>query len=177
AAVNMDRIDRRLGALDSAEGIEFGTLGDLYENSKEFAPVGDAGTQVELTFSTPANPFGDGFDEEEIVVDRYAALAANHVSDLIDQQDGTFEIADQIMELARRTAAAARNVAEEPAASEEKPKVAKVAAFDPGLREGEIAEPLRVHVGTETFNPASDPVLPEETSVGRRDKPRRPVDP
>lgn len=173
AAVNTDRIDRRLGALDSAEGIEFGTLGDLYENSKEFAPVGDAGTQVELTFSTPANPFGDGFDEEEIVIDRYATLAANHVSDLIDQQDGTFEIADQIMELSRRTASAVRPVAAEAAPSEKEPKV-KVAPFDPGLREGELAEPLRVHVGTEPFNPASDPVLPEETSVSRRDQPRQP---
>ena len=176
ATVILDRIDRGLGALDSAEGIEFGTLGDLYEDVQEFEPVGHTGTQVEITFSTPANPFGDGFDEEEIVIDRYATLAANHVSDLIDQQDGTFEIADQIMELARRTASATRNVAEEGAAIEEKPKVVKVAAFDPGLREGEIAEPLRVHVGIETFNPASDPVLPEETSVGRRDKPRRPVD-
>jgi type II secretory pathway predicted ATPase ExeA len=176
ATVNLDRIDRGLGALDSAEGIEFGTLGDLYEDVQEFEPVGQAGTQVEITFSTPANPFGDGFDEEEIVIDRYATLAANHVSDLIDQQDGTFEIADQIMELARRTATAARNVAEDGAAIEEKPTVVKVAPFDPGLREGEIAEPLRVHLGIETFNPASDPVLPEETSTSRRDKPRRPAD-
>jgi type II secretory pathway predicted ATPase ExeA len=171
ATVNLDRIDRGLGALDSAEGIEFGTFGDLYEDAQEFEPVGDSGTQVELTFSTPANPFGDGFDEEEIVIDRYATLAANHVSDLIDQQDGTFEIADQIMEMARRTASAARPVAAEAAASEKEPKV-KVAALDPGLREGELAEPLRVHVGIEPFNPASDPVLPEEPSVSRRDQPR-----
>ena len=173
ATVNLDRIDRGLGALDSAEGIEFGTFGDLYEDAQEFEPVGDSGTQVELTFSTPANPFGDGFDEEEIVIDRYATLAANHVSDLIDQQDGTFEIADQIMEMARRTATAARDVAAEAAVSEPEPKV-KVAAFDSGLREGELAEPLRVHVGIEPFNPASDPVLPEEPSVGRRDQPRQP---
>lgn len=173
ATVRLDRVERGLGALDSAEGVEFGTLGDLYENSKEFSPVGDAGTQVELTFSTPANPFGDGFDEEEIVIDRYATLAANHVSDLIDQQDGTFEIADQIMELSRRTASVARPVAAEAAASEKEPNV-KVAAFGPGLREGELAEPLRVHMGTEPFNPASDPVLPEETSVSRRDQPRQP---
>jgi type II secretory pathway predicted ATPase ExeA len=177
AAVNLDRIDRGLGALDSAEGIEFGTLGDLYEDAQEFEPIGDAGTQVELTFLTPANPFGDGFDEEEIVIDRYATLAANHVSDLIDQQDGTFEIADQIMELARRAATAARPVAEEAATIEEEPKVVKVAAFDPGLPAADIGEPLRVHVGIETFNPASDPVLPEEKSVSRRDKPRQPGEP
>ena len=135
--------------------------------------MGDAGTQVELTFSTPANPFGDGFDEEEIVIDRYATLAANHVSDLIDQQDGTFEIADQIMEMSRRTASAVQPVAAEAAPSNKEPKV-KVAAIDPGLPEGDPAEPLRVHVGAEPFNPASDPVLPEETSVSRRDQPRQP---
>ncbi|MCE9526142.1 MAG: AAA family ATPase [Planctomycetales bacterium] len=72
---NLDCLESGLEALDAAEGIEFGTFGDLDENAVEFEPVGEAGTQVELTFSTPANPFGDGFDEEEIVVDRYANLS------------------------------------------------------------------------------------------------------
>jgi type II secretory pathway predicted ATPase ExeA len=160
---SLDSVGNGLGALDSAEGIEFGTYGDLYEDAVEFEPVGDAGTQVELTFSTPANPFGDGFDEEEIVVDHYANLAANYVSDMLDHQDGTREIAEQIVELAKQTAKAARPAAE--------------------LPEVEFSEPLRVHVEShvensrenDAFDPASDPVLPEEASVTRRDEPRRPV--
>ncbi|MFN0019900.1 MAG: ExeA family protein [Pirellulaceae bacterium] len=160
---NLNCLNSGLGALDSAEGIEFGTFGDLYEDAVEFEPVGDAGTQVELTFSTPANPFGDGFDEEEIVVDHYANLAANYVSDMLDHQDGTREIAEQIVELARQTSTAAQSAAI--------------------LPEADFSEPLRVHVESQgenvhesdAFDPASDPVLPEETSVARRNEPRRPL--
>jgi type II secretory pathway predicted ATPase ExeA len=166
--LTLDRIDQTLGALDSADGIEFSTLGDLYEDAQEFEPVGDANTQVELSFLTPANPFGEGFDEEEVVVDRYATMAANHVSDLIDQQDGTDEIADQILALARQTAEIAQAGAE----------TAEQTVIDLDISEpAETPEPLRVHVeGRETrssFDPASDPVLPEEPSVSRRDVPRR----
>ncbi len=178
AGENLDRIDRGLGALDSADGIEFGTLGDLYEDAQEFEPVGDAQTQVELTFLTPANPFGDGFDEEEIVIDHYANMAANHVSDLIDQQDGTFEIADQIMELSRRAAISARPAEEVPIASaaELAAEFNEPASYDPVLPEADDSDSLRVHVESSAefaaFNPASDPVLPEDASVSRRDMPR-----
>lgn len=156
---NLDRIDCGLGALDTAEGIEFGTLGEMYEDAVEFEPVGDAATQVELTFTTPANPFGEGFDEEEIVIDHYANLAASFQPDLLDQQDNTREVAAQILDLAQQTA--------------------KVAALDPVLPEVETSEPLRVHIESavelEGFNPANDPVLPEEASVTRHDEPRRPL--
>jgi type II secretory pathway predicted ATPase ExeA len=164
----LDRIDHALGALDAPEGNELGTLGDSYEDQLEFEPVGDAGTQVELTFGAPVNPFGDGFDEEEIVIDRYANLAANHVSDMIDQQDGVSEIAAQIVELARHTAESARPATVPP------PLVNEQEVANAALPEPVFSEPLRVHVGSEAFNPASDPVLPEETSATRRDEPRRP---
>ena len=182
---DLDCIDRGLGALDSAEGIEFGTYGDLYNSGLEFEPVGEGGTQVELTFSTPANPFGDGFDEEEIVIDHYATLAANHLSDMLDDQDGVGGIAAQILELARQSAAVARPAAELPSISseleEQQParEATKVAALEPVLPEADFSEPLRVHVEnpaeSEGFDPASDPVLPEENNVTRRDEPRRPL--
>ena len=179
AGENLDRLDRGLSALDSAEGIELGTFGDAYEDVLEFEPLGDAATQVELTFHTPANPFGEGFDEEEIVIDRYANMAANYVSDLIDQQDGVGEIAAQIVELARHTAESARPAAvtSPPAANEvEQPvleiEFSKAVAMEPAVPDADFSEPLRVHGGSDTFHPASDPVLPEDTSVTRRDKPR-----
>lgn len=156
---NLDCINSGLGALDTAEGIEFGTLGEMYEDAVEFEPAGESATQVELIFTTPANPFGDGFDEEEVVIDHYANLAASLRPDLLDQQDGIREVAEQIVDLAQQTA--------------------KAVALDPVLPEAEPSEPLRVHVENvvelEGFNPASDPVLPEEASDTRHDEPRRPL--
>lgn len=182
AEENLDRIDLTLGALDAADGIEFGTLGDLYEDAHEFEPVGNANTQIEVSFQTPDDPFGEGFDEEEVVIDRYATLAANHVSDLLDQQDGTDEIADQILSLARQTAEAARGVA--PKLASEEPALEETAVeidFNEALElVVEREEPLRVHVegrveshAERAFNPASDPVLPEDPSVTRLEHPRR----
>jgi hypothetical protein len=177
---NLDCLDRGLGALDSAEGIEIGAFGAAYEDAHEFEPLGDARTQVELTFHTPANPFGEGFDEEEIVVDRYANMAANYVSDLIDQQDGVSEIAAQIEDLARGTGESARHAdvislpqASEPESPELEIEFAESPALEPAVPETEYRKPLRVHGGSEKFHPASDPVLPEEPSVTRRAEPRR----
>ena len=169
---NLDSIDGGIGALDTAEGIEFGTLGDMYEDAVEFEPVGDSATQVELTFTTPANPFGDGFDEEEVVIDHYANLAAAHVADMIDDQDGVSRIAAQIAELAQQSAESARP-------TEMSPFVMEPKKLDSVLPKADASETLRVHVEnvaeTEGFDPASDPVLPEEAIASRHAEPRRPL--
>jgi len=169
AELNFDRVDRGLGGMDSAEEIGLSTLADHYEDALEFEPTGDGGTQVELTFSTPANPFGDGFEEEEVVTDRYAGLAA--YSQGSGGQDDVSDVAAQIVELARHAAVAAKPVAKAPLVS-----------INPDLEEAaetevevEFSEPLRVHGANEGFNPASDPVLPEEAGAGWRDGSRRPV--
>ncbi len=56
----LDRIERQLAAID-----------------EDFQPAGSIGPQVELVFSQSLDPFGEAFDEEEVVIDRYASLEAN----------------------------------------------------------------------------------------------------
>ena len=169
AELNFDRVDRGLGALDSAAGVEFGTLADLYEDAVEFEPAGDGATQVELTFSTPANPFGDGFDEEEVVTDRHASLAA--YSQGSGGQDDVSEVAAQIVELARHAAGAVLPAAKVPLSVANATELEEAAETEVAV---EFSEPLRVRAVSEAFNPASDPVLPEEASAVRRAESRRP---
>ena len=138
ATANLDRIDRGIGALDSADGIEFGSLPGNLEDAQEFEPVDFSATEVELTFTTPANPFGDDFHEEEIVVDRYAVLAAA-ARQRERYQGESYDLAGQMWELAGSAPQAE-------------------VSFE------ESAEPLRVHAAGE-FNPANDPVLPEEPAL------------
>lgn len=42
----------------------------------DFHPAGRIGPEVELTFPSTRDPFAESFEEEEIVIDRYAALDA-----------------------------------------------------------------------------------------------------
>jgi len=42
----------------------------------EFDPYTDAQTEIELVFHNPPDPFGSNWDEEEVVIDRYATLEA-----------------------------------------------------------------------------------------------------
>jgi type II secretory pathway predicted ATPase ExeA len=42
----------------------------------DFQPVGSIGPEVELSFPELAHPFQERFDEEEIIIDRYASLEA-----------------------------------------------------------------------------------------------------
>jgi hypothetical protein len=47
-------------------------LGELED---DFRPAGTIRPEVELVLDDPTDPFSEPFDEEEVVVDRYAALA------------------------------------------------------------------------------------------------------
>ena len=150
ATVNLDRIDRGLSALDSADEIEFGSLSGDLNDAREFEPVDASATEVELIFTTPANPFGDNFDEEEIVVDRYATLAAEapqRVSFTAESHPWSksgWELDETV----------------EPAA-----ELYFETAHEKAPASGKSSEPLRAPAAAaEEFNPASDPVLPEEPS-------------
>jgi type II secretory pathway predicted ATPase ExeA len=46
---------------------------------EDFAPIGSIGPEVELVFQDSTSPFGDGFLEEEVVFDRYAALDESYL--------------------------------------------------------------------------------------------------
>ena len=54
---------------------------ELSNVDDKFQPAGSIGPEVELVFSNAeANPFDERFDEEELVVDRFAARAADPLS-------------------------------------------------------------------------------------------------
>ena len=44
------------------------------DDSGEFSPAAESGTEVELIFHEAHDPFGSHWDEEEVVIDRYASL-------------------------------------------------------------------------------------------------------
>ena len=64
----LDQIDDEIASLDLPEG-------ELARNrdANEFCGLSAQGTEIEITFK---DPFGQGFDEEEVVIDRYASLEA-----------------------------------------------------------------------------------------------------
>jgi hypothetical protein len=73
AEVNLDQIERRLRELDD-----------------DFQPAGSIGPEIELRFEGVADPFGEVFEDEEIVIDRYASLEADVFSDrpLVNSSEG-----------------------------------------------------------------------------------------
>lgn len=68
----LDQIDEEISALD----LPAGDLDrELQRNryASDFHSLSAQGTEIEVSF---ADPFGQGFDEEEVVIDRYASLEA-----------------------------------------------------------------------------------------------------
>jgi type II secretory pathway predicted ATPase ExeA len=47
----------------------------LVDMHEDFQPAGSIGPEVELVFDDLSNPFGEAFEEEQIVIDRYANLS------------------------------------------------------------------------------------------------------
>jgi len=70
---NLDQIERQLRELDD-----------------DFHPAGSIGPEIELRFDGVANPFGEVFEDEEIVIDRYASLEADLFADrpLVNSVEG-----------------------------------------------------------------------------------------
>lgn len=68
ATMLLDQIDDEIASLDLPEG-------ELAPNRaiSEFSGLSALGTEIEITFK---DPFGQGFVEEEVVIDRYASLEA-----------------------------------------------------------------------------------------------------
>ncbi len=62
----------------------------LRELEDDFQPAGSIGPEIELRFDGPADPFGHAFEEEEVVIDRYASLEADLFADrpLVNSSEG-----------------------------------------------------------------------------------------
>jgi type II secretory pathway predicted ATPase ExeA len=145
AGVRLDEISRRIEMLRTDEPVEFsqGVTAD------DFSPAAGSGTEVELVFHSAHDPFGSHWDEEEVVIDRYASLedAALRKGQRVTSDEGR-KVGAAI------TAALATDPVANPAES----------SVTPASEPLDKAAPLSV-AATLEFHPASDPLLPDETPL------------
>jgi hypothetical protein len=137
AIASIDTIGQSLQSLDAPEG-----------DAADFSPAADSGTEVELIFHEAHDPFGSPWEEEEVVIDRYASLedAALRNRERTTSDEGrAISAAVSAVLPPQPLVVVAAPSAEELAESEAPQTVAAVAAFDP----------------------ASDPLLPEEPAAER----------
>jgi hypothetical protein len=123
AEQQLDRIEQHLAAA---------------RDDEEFQPVGSIRPEVELVFHGPHDPFGQPFDEEEVVIDRYASLEAGGL------RRRPRVSSDEGRQLAAALAAAERG--------DESPNLAIAA---------ETRHPRPAAQASPEFDPAHDPVMPE----------------
>ena len=135
--------DAALAQLDEVErGVRALETGD---ESGEFSPAAENGTEVELIFHEAHDPFGSHWDEEEVVIDRYASL-----------EDAS------LRNRGRTTSSEGQEIGALVAAALQPPP--EVAPASRPRDDDFDLEPTPAIAATSEFDPASDPVLPEEPS-------------
>lgn len=145
AEARLEAIDRGLDALASGEPMPEVMGGAVAD---EFSPVAATGTEVELIFHSAHDPFGGAWDDEEVVIDRYAML-----------EDAALRSRKRLTSDEGRSISVAVTQALPPQP-----------AADDALDRGQQHQPTTI-AATADFDPASDPLLPEEPAVlprGRR---------
>jgi type II secretory pathway predicted ATPase ExeA len=127
----LDEVERGVRALESGD------------DSGEFSPAAESGTEVELIFHEAHDPFGSHWDEEEVVIDRYASL-----------EDA------ELRNRGRTTSSEGQEIGALVAAAMQPPPEVVPA---PHPREDDsVVEPVPAIAAVAAFDPASDPILPEE---------------
>jgi type II secretory pathway predicted ATPase ExeA len=157
AMAQLDTITQSLARFDEpAEDV----VATAASPSDAFVPCA-ASTEVELFFDPGHDPFGGHWEEEEIVIDRYASLeqAALRTQRVVSQEGRALGAAVQT----RFEAATSP-----PSVPPEPPRVIPVVhpRPQPG-RDGDDEMPATIAAQAD-FHPASDPVLPEHPAPGRR---------
>ena len=144
---------QRLSAIESSlaalreEGHEFAAEPLPRDGEPDdFSPAGEGATEVELIFHSAHDPFGGGWQEEEVVIDRYAMLEEARLRRVASEEGRKIGAALDRSTSSREAAGAV----EESAADE------KVAVIEAPLNTAE-------------FDPASDPLLPEEPAEAMGD--------
>jgi hypothetical protein len=146
AEAQLDRIDQGVAS------IEFGALDDeeapvhLHRPAADdFRPVDPSATEVELTFPTQADVFGGQWEEEEVVIDRYASLEAQSVSrrPRVRSDEGR-KIGSSLAKLDAGDA----------------PRADNAPSQRPAPRPMRIEPRIEDAFDDAAFDPASDPVLP-----------------
>jgi type II secretory pathway predicted ATPase ExeA len=144
---NLDSISRTIDTLhNDAIGHEsLGTEMAIGDGLEAFSPAPEDGTEVELFFHGAHDPFGGQWEEEEVVLDRYASLHDTAVrSQRVTSDEG-------------RAMGAAISAMMKPSQSgsvQLGPTVIETAA-------NVVVEP-QIAALEEEFCPADDPLLPEE---------------
>ena len=141
AVANLESISRTIDALQlegAQAGVIQGTAADDF-----CPPAAFGGTEIELIFHDGHDPFGGHWDEEEVVIDRYATL-----------EDAAIRRRRVVSAEGRAISAAVSAAAGGREATLERSEIG-------GIDEYGVAP---------DFDPASDPLLPEESAD---DQPRR----
>jgi hypothetical protein len=149
AVANLDSISRTLDSLQTGSPIAPTVSAQI---SDDFSPAPENGTEVELFFHGAHDPFGSHWEEEEVVIDRYASLEdAALRSRRVTSDEG-------------RAIGAAVTAANGEAGLSKNPFVSTAEGYTDDAGPAEIA-------AIAEFDPAGDPLLPEESPDVER--PRR----
>jgi type II secretory pathway predicted ATPase ExeA len=92
--------------------------GHLAQYEEDFRPAGSIGPEVELVFADHGNPFQEDFAEEEVIIDRYAAIDTGSFAGLPSVSSAEGRV------LGAHLAAAARPLEPAPATRETEPRTA-----------------------------------------------------
>jgi len=150
AVANLDSISRTLDSLNHGGAAAASNSARIAD---DFSPVQDNGTEVELFFHGAHDPFGSHWEEEEVVIDRYASL-----------EDAALRGRRVMSDEGRAIGAAVSAAADDEAGLPTKPTVAATESF----ADDEAPATLSATIA---FDPAGDPLLPEEPAES--DRPRR----
>jgi hypothetical protein len=143
-------------------------IGDELEKlNDDYRPLGKTGPEVELVFPT-VDPFAEAFAEEEVVIDRIAAMQRDPLAGrpLVRSVEG-HEIA-VLMPPPAKSATLPLPIGEGPPAVSLSNKGEVVSAVegqsDAPLNTGESSEDFERQIATPVFVAAYDPVMPEPAS-------------
>jgi type II secretory pathway predicted ATPase ExeA len=153
AAVQLDTIENGLSALREDSGTlpaEF-TAEPLPKDGEpdDFSPADERDTEVELIFHSAHDPFGGDWQEEEVIIDRYAMLEETRLRRVASDEG--------------RQIGAALYAASPPP----RPKLAETPDdADEASPEHQLTATVsELQAELAAFDPASDPLLPEESSA------------
>jgi hypothetical protein len=125
-------------------------------DEEDFHPAGSIGPEVELVFHGPHDPFGQAFDEEEVVIDRYALLESGGL-----RRRPRFSSED-VRELAAALSSAVRN---DPPPSL---AIAEETRQHPSAQPRHASPHLAVQHVSRDIDPAGDPRMPAADALQER---------
>lgn len=150
------QIDRTLDALDLEPAATCAMPAD--GDRETCSPLDPSAAEMQLLSGAHHDPFGSGFDEEEVVIDRYASLEAR----LLPDRSRVTSAEGRVLGEALRSHDASHappgvDEATLPAAEE----WSAMRVVEPPAEAGA----LPLHSAAEDFDPADDPVLPEPAAA------------